>query len=114
MRNNRVAHCEQAGSLGCVYSTVAHNEIHHIHVRQLFAGAEMAGIKFHAAIDTVIRDNYIHHCSRGLWLDWMAQGTLVTGNLFHSNSGDDGLAEVDHGPFLFANNLFLSPVAYRV
>ena len=54
VRNNTISHCEQAGivgSLGAVFSVVTGNTIHDIHVRQLFAGAEMAGIKFHAAID---------------------------------------------------------------
>ncbi|HEY1788810.1 MAG TPA: hypothetical protein VGJ73_11670, partial [Verrucomicrobiae bacterium] len=47
------------------------------------------------------------HCYRGIWLDWMAQGTRVTGNLFHDN-GSDIFFEVDHGPFLADNNIFLS------
>jgi len=38
----------------------------------------------------------------------MAQGTRVTGNLYHDNLSDD-LFEVDHGPFLVDNNIFLSP-----
>ena len=57
VRNNTISHCEQAGivgSLGAAFSTVTGNTIHDIHVRRLFTGAEMAGIKFHAAIDTTI------------------------------------------------------------
>ncbi|MCB1128967.1 MAG: right-handed parallel beta-helix repeat-containing protein, partial [Verrucomicrobiae bacterium] len=84
VRNNVIAFCEQAGivgSLGAAFSTVEGNVIHDIHVRHLFTGAEMAGIKFHAAIDTVIRRNHIYRTTRGLWLDWMAQGTRVSGNL---------------------------------
>jgi len=38
-----------------------------------FYRAEMAGIKFHAAIDTVIRATTSTDLP-GLWLDWMAQG----------------------------------------
>jgi alpha-N-arabinofuranosidase len=112
VRNNRIAHCEQAGivgSLGAVFSTITGNVIHDIHVRRLFTGAEMAGIKIHAAIDTEIRGNHIYRTCRGLWLDWMAQGTHVTGNLLHDNDGSEDLfVEVDHGPFLVDNNLFLS------
>jgi alpha-L-arabinofuranosidase len=111
VRNNTVSHCEQAGivgSLGAAFSTVTGNTIHDIHVRQLFSGAEMAGIKFHAAIDTVIRGNHIYRTCRGLWLDWMAQGTRVSGNLFHDNATEDLFLEVDHGPFVVDNNLFLS------
>jgi hypothetical protein len=114
VRNNSISHCEQAGvvgSLGAVFSTVTGNDIHDIHVRGLFSGAEMAGIKFHAAIDVKIAHNHIYRTCRGLWLDWMAQGTRVTGNLFHDNLSQDVFVEVDHGPFFIDNNLFLSPVS---
>ncbi len=114
VRNNTISHCEQAGivgSLGAAFSTVTGNTIHDIHVRRLFSGAEMAGIKFHAAIDCVIRNNHIHRTCLGLWLDWMAQGTRVSGNLFHDNIGQDLFVEVDHGPFVVDNNLFLSSVS---
>lgn len=114
VRGNRVSHCEQAGivgSLGCAFSTVTGNDIHDIHVRKLFTGAEMAGIKFHAAIDAEISGNHIYRTCRGLWLDWMAQGTRVTRNLFHDNSSEDVFVEVNHGPFLFDNNLLLSRVS---
>jgi alpha-N-arabinofuranosidase len=112
VRNNHISHCEQTGvvgSLGCAFSVVTGNTIHDIHVRQLFGGAEMAGIKFHGAIDVEIRGNHIYRTDRGLWLDWMAQGTRVTGNLFHDNRDQDLFVEVDHGPFLVDNNIFLSP-----
>jgi alpha-L-arabinofuranosidase len=114
VRNNTVAHCEQAGivgSLGAAFCTVTGNTIHDIHVRRLFTGAEMAGIKFHAAIDTTIGNNHIYRTCRGLWLDWMAQGTRVSGNLFHDNASEDLFVEVNHGPFLVDNNIFLSPVS---
>ena len=78
VRNNHVSHCEQAGivgSLGAIFSVISDNIVHDIHVRRLFGGAEQAGIKIHAAIDTEISRNHIFHTSRGLWLDWMAQGT---------------------------------------
>jgi alpha-N-arabinofuranosidase len=117
VRNNTISHCEQAGivgSLGAVFSTVTGNTIHDIHVRQLFSGAEMAGIKFHAAIDVQISRNHIYRTCRGLWLDWMAQGTRVSANLFHENQSQDLFVEVDHGPFLVDNNLFLSPTTLLV
>jgi alpha-N-arabinofuranosidase len=110
VRNNEISHCEQAGivgSLGAVFSTITGNTIHDIHVRQLFTGAEMAGIKFHGAIDVEISHNHIYRTCRGTWLDWMAQGTHLTGNLYHDNS-NDLFTEVDHGPILVDNNLFLS------
>jgi len=113
VRNNAIAHCEQAGlvgSMGAVFSTITGNVIHDIHVRRLFTGAEMAGIKIHAAIDTTISHNHIYRTSRGIWLDWMAQGTRVTRNLLHDNGPrEDLFVEVNHGPFLVDNNIFLSP-----
>ncbi len=114
VRGNTISHCEQAGivgSLGPAFSLVEGNVIHDIHVRRLFTGAEMAGIKFHAAIDTVIRQNRIFRTNMGLWLDWMAQGTRVSRNLFHDNAGQDLFVEVNHGPFVVDNNLFLSPTS---
>ncbi len=115
VRNNTISHCEQAGivgSLGAVFSVVSGNTIHDIHVRRLFTGAEMAGIKFHAAVDVQIVHNHIYKTVRGIWLDWMAQGTRVSGNLLHDNvEAEDLFVEVDHGPFLVDNNIFLSPVS---
>jgi len=113
VRNNHISHCEQAGlvgSMGAVFSTITGNVIHDIHVRRLFTGAEMAGIKIHAAIDTEISRNHIYRTCRGIWLDWMAQGTRVTRNLLHdNNTSEDLFVEVNHGPFLVDNNIFLSP-----
>jgi alpha-N-arabinofuranosidase len=129
VRNNNISHCEQAGivgSLGAVFSAISNNSIHDIHVRRLFTGCEQAGIKLHAAIDVLINHNHIYRCNRGLWLDWMAQGTQVTDNLLHDNASDkvdwpkkweanlpggeqDIFLEVNHGPILIANNLLLSP-----
>ena len=114
VRNNHISHCEQAGivgSMGAVFCTVAGNTIHDINFRGLFGGAEMAGIKFHGAIDTLISRNHVFRCGGlgGIWLDWMAQGTRVTGNLLHDNTPQDLFVEVNHGPFLVDNNLFLSP-----
>ncbi|MBN2477150.1 MAG: carbohydrate-binding protein [Pirellulales bacterium] len=114
VRNNTISHCEQAGivgSLGAAFSTIEGNIIHDIHLRHLFTGAEMSGIKIHAAIDATIRRNHIYRCSMGLWLDWMAQGTRVSRNLFHDNTGQDLFVEVNHGPFVVDNNLFLSSVS---
>lgn len=111
VRNNTISHCEQTGivgSLGAVFSSITGNTIHDIHVRQLFTGAEMAGIKLHAAIDVEIRNNHIYNTCRGIWLDWMAQGARVTRNLLHDNLDQDLFVEVDHGPFIVDNNIFMS------
>jgi alpha-N-arabinofuranosidase len=115
VRNYHISHCEQAGivgSMGAVFSTITGNVIHEIHVRRLFTGAEMAGIKIHAAIDTLISHNHIYRTCRGIWLDWMAQGTRVTRNLLHDNKpSEDLFVEVNHGPFLIEHNLLFSPIA---
>lgn len=117
VRNNHVSHCEMAGicgSLGPIFCEVTGNVIHDIHVRRAFAGWEMAGIKFHGAIDTRIAGNHVYRCGRGLWLDWMSQGTRVTGNLFHDNGPDPDLfLEVNHGPCVIDHNLFLSRRSFQ-
>jgi alpha-N-arabinofuranosidase len=113
VRNNTISDCGQAGivgSMGAAFSEITHNTIHDIHVRRTFTGAEMAGIKFHGAIDVQISRNRIYRTCRGLWLDWMAQGTRVSKNLFYQND-EDVFVEVDHGPFLLDNNLLLSALS---
>lgn len=110
VRDNDISHCEQGGivgSLGGAFSSISNNDIHDIHVMNWFSGAEMAGIKLHGAIDVTIARNHIYRTCLGIWLDWMAQGTRVSGNLFHDNRSDI-FFEVDHGPFLVDNNIFLS------
>ena len=117
VRGNDISFCEQGGivgSLGCAFSVITRNNIHDIHIRRLFKGAEMAGIKLHGAIDVEISGNHIYRTCRGIWLDWMAQGTRISGNLFHENSFDDLFTEVDHGPYLVDNNLFFSPTSLRI
>ena len=117
VRNNHISHCEQAGivgSMGAAFSEITGNEIYDIYIRRLFSGAEIAGIKFHGAVDTVISNNHIYRTCRGIWLDWMTQGTRVTGNLLHNNGhGADLFVEVNHGPFLVDNNIMLSRWSIR-
>ncbi len=111
VRHNTIFHCEQAGicgSLGAIFSRIENNHIYNIWTKRQFSGAEIAGIKLHAAIDTLIRGNRIHNAARGLWLDWMAQGTRVTCNLLYDNSIEDLFVEVNHGPFVVDHNLLLS------
>lgn len=115
VRNNLIEHCEQAGivgSLGAIFSEVSGNVIREIHMQRFFSGAEQAGIKFHAPIDTLIAGNHIYRCNCGIWLDWMTQGTRITGNLCHDNDLDQDLfVEVNHGPFVVDHNIFLSRIA---
>jgi hypothetical protein len=116
VRDNVVSDCEQAGivgSLAPVFSRITGNHIYNIWAKRQFAGAEMGGIKLHGAIDVLIERNRIHNAGRGLWMDWMAQGTRISRNLLYDNTTDDLFVEVDHGPFLVDNNVFLSDVALR-
>ncbi len=133
VRRCEIHDCGQTGivgHLGGVFSIIEDNHIHHINNKQNLAGAEIGGIKMHAAIDVIYRRNHIHHCTRGLWLDWQAQGTRVTQNVFHDNTvpfdylledprgafsaGEDIFIEVSHGPTLIDNNLLLSDRAVKL
>ncbi|WP_254560021.1 right-handed parallel beta-helix repeat-containing protein [Dyadobacter diqingensis] len=114
VRNNRIFNCEQTGicgSMGAVFSTIENNHIYNIWVKRQFDGAEISGIKFHAPIDVTIRKNKIHDSARGIWLDWMTQGTRVSRNLFYNNAKQDLWLEVNHGPYIVDNNIFLSSEA---
>ncbi|MEQ8600530.1 MAG: right-handed parallel beta-helix repeat-containing protein [Devosia sp.] len=117
VQNNEVYRCEMAGicgSLGAAFSHVRGNHVHHIFVQRQFHGAEMAGIKFHAALDSLIEGNCLHHCGMyGLWLDWMTQGTRVHANLMFDNKDFDLFSEVNHGPYVVDNNILLSHRAIR-
>ncbi len=116
VRNNEIFACEQTGmcgSMGAAFSLIENNHIHHIWTKRQFSGAEIGGIKFHAAIDTKIVNNRIHDTGRGIWLDWMAQGARVSQNLLYNNSSEDLFLEVNHGPTLIDNNLMLSAASVR-
>lgn len=112
VRNNEIYNCGQAGIVGCMggaFSTIRGNHIHHVNIRGEFSGAEMAGIKLHAAIDVAIEQNVIHDCNKGIWLDWEAQGAAVRRNvLFRNDQEEDLFLEVCHGPCLVENNVLLS------
>ncbi len=111
VRNNEIYNCEQTaicGSMGAAFCIVENNYIHDIYSRRRWNGYEMAGIKFHGAIDAIIRNNRINNCSYGIFLDWMHQGTRISKNLLYNNDKNDMYLEVNHGPTLVDNNLFLS------
>ncbi len=132
VRRCEIHDCGQTGivgHLGGVFSVIEDNHIYNINNKQNLSGAEIGGIKMHAAIDVIFRRNHIHHCTRGIWLDWQAQGTRVTGNVFHDNClphdfelngpifgsiGEDIFVEVSHGPTLIDNNILLSDRAVKI
>ncbi len=116
IRRNTIYDCGQnaiVGHLGCAFSTIEDNHIHGIGVKREFYGYEIAGIKLHAAIDVVIRHNRIHDCSLGTWLDWQAQGTRLSRNVYYDNCRDL-FVEVSHGPYLVEHNIFGSPAALEL
>lgn len=129
IRRNNIHHCEQGGiigRMGGVFSVIEDNHIHHINNMMEQGGAEIAGIKMHAAIDVVMRRNHIHHCTMGIWCDWEAQGTRLSQNLLHDNQrpafakplkggmmSQDIFVEVSHGPTLIDNNILLSDASLR-
>jgi hypothetical protein len=116
VRNNTIFDCEKNGihgSLGAVFSRIENNHIYNIYTKRQFSGADIAGIKFLGAIDVLIKNNCIHNAFRGIWMDWMAQGTHITRNLCYNNFNDDLFCEVDHGPYLVDNNIFLSETGFR-
>jgi len=111
VRKNTIFNCEQAGicgSLGAVFSQITDNHIHDIWTKRQFEGDEIAGIKIHASIDMLIRKNRIHNTGKGIWVDWMAQGTRINGNLCYDNILQDFYSEVNHGPYIVDNNILLS------
>jgi len=129
VRRNNIHHCEQGGiigRMGGVFSIIEDNHIHHINNMMELGGAEISGIKMHAAIDVIMRRNHIHHCTMGIWTDWEAQGTRITQNLLHDNQrpafakplrggmmSQDLFVEVGHGPTLIDNNILLSDASLR-
>lgn len=130
IRRNNIHHCEQGGiigRMGGVFSIIEDNHIHHINNMMELGGAEIAGIKMHAAIDVIMRRNHIHHCTMGIWTDWEAQGTRISQNLLHDNQrpdfaqhlpggmgAQDIFVEVGHGPTLIDNNILLSDASLRM
>ncbi len=130
VRRCNIHHCEQTGivgRMGCVFSIIEDNHIHHINNMMQLCGAEISAIKLHAAIDVIFRRNHIHHSTMGIWCDWEAQGTRITQNLLHDNFVPQGsvrsphsmisqdiFIEVSHGPTLIDNNIMMSQMALRL
>src|SRR6478736_4317944 len=72
VRRNEIRDCGQngvVGHLGCAFSTIADNHIHHIGTKHEFSGYEVAGIKLHAPLDVTVEHNRVHDTTLGIWLD---------------------------------------------
>ncbi len=114
IRNNKIYDCGQngiVGHMGSAFSEIYGNEIFRIGTKHEYYGHELGGIKLHAAIDTYIHNNYIHHCTLGTWLDWQAQGIRVSSNIYDGNNRDFFI-EVTHGPYMVDNNIFTSEYTF--
>ena len=115
IRNNVIRRCGQAGIYGCygaVGSIIEGNVITETNYRNEWFGTNQAAIKILFAIDVVIRDNLliaaagVNNGTKGIWLDWGAQNTRVTGNLIHDFGSGRGLfLEVNFGPVIVDDNV---------
>jgi len=113
VRNNTIFNCGQTGmcgSMGAAFSTITGNHIYNIWRKRQYSGAEIGAIKFHAPIDVVISHNCLHDANKGMWMDWMTQGTRITSNVCYNNDFADLFSEVNHGPYLVDNNIFMSGI----
>ncbi|MEO1244344.1 MAG: right-handed parallel beta-helix repeat-containing protein [Pseudomonadota bacterium] len=115
VRRNRIHNCGATGingNMGASFSLIEGNHIFDIHRDRSWSGLEQGGIKLHAAVDTIVRNNVIYRAAHGraraLWIDWLAQGTVIEGNVCFDNERTDLFLEVSHGPTLVNNNVFLS------
>ena len=121
--SNHISRCGQAGivgAVGCAGSIVEHNVIEEISYLREFGGAETAAIKFHLPVNVIIRHNLIrgvyvpqtksdkdHLQAVGIWFDWGGQNARITGNTIYNCEGDGVIFEINHGPILCDNNVFV-------
>ena len=123
VRNNEIRRCAQsgiAGDGGNKLSLIEGNRIENINYSKQFGGWETAGIKFHGAVDVIIRDNLINgvygisgEAAFGIWLDWEAQGTRISGNVISNTDNNSLYMEVNHGPILVDNNVIIGGGVYE-
>jgi len=111
IRNNVIMRCGQSGITGMLYiknSQIVGNHIEEINYRNEFGGAETAAIKHHYGAGLHIAGNFIRGVTagHGIWADvfnnnWRVEGNVVLGAGFYAV-----MAEANHGPNLYANNVF--------
>jgi alpha-N-arabinofuranosidase len=116
VRNNIIKRCGQAGiagQKGATRSLISGNFIEDTNYRKEFGGWETAAIKFHNSVDTVISDNLIrgvYHQKQGafgIWIDYANQSIRVTGNIIYDTQAAPFFIEMNHGPILVDNNIFV-------
>ncbi|MDP6635397.1 MAG: right-handed parallel beta-helix repeat-containing protein [Phycisphaerae bacterium] len=118
IRNNVIKRCGQTSIYGCygaVGSIIEGNVISETNYRNEWFGSNQAAIKILFPIDVIIRNNLIigtpkvRNGTRGIWLDWGSQNTRVTGNVVcdFSTSGEGLKLEVNFGPLIVDNNVFV-------
>ena len=116
IRNNEIRDCGQAGIhgfKGWTGSIIEGNLIENISAKKEFGGYETGGIKLHDAVDVVVKNNIIRKVYvggpgqyAGIWIDWGAQGTRVTGNVVYDMEAAALFLQNAHGPVLVDNNIF--------
>lgn len=120
VRNNWIQRCGEAGIhgyKGWAASLIEGNLIEDINCKKQFGGCESGGMKLHHAVDVTIRNNIVRRVYAGIggqyvgiWIDWAAQGTRVTGNVVYDMDEWIGWSlyiQSSHcGPVLVDNNIF--------
>ena len=116
IRNNIIRRCGQAGIAGQSGSTrslISGNLIEDTNYRKEFGGWETAAIKLHCSVDIVIDNNLIrgvYHrkdAAYGIWIDWGNQGARITRNIVCDTQAAALFLEMNHGPTLVDNNIFI-------
>ncbi|CAN5211605.1 hypothetical protein BH09BAC3_BH09BAC3_25730 [soil metagenome] len=117
IRNNYIHHCGQAGIIGkngATRSKITGNLIEDINYLREFGGYETAGIKFHRTTDVVISNNVIRGVRNlfstagfGIWIDFVNQGTRISGNIIYDIDNYCIHLEMNHGPLLLDNNVII-------
>jgi hypothetical protein len=113
VKNNLIERCGQVaivGMQGWTRGVIEGNLIQDIDYRQRLTGDEMSAIKFHNAMDAVIKNNIIRrvHNGNGIWVDWGNSGVRITGNVIYDIYDWSAIFfEMNHGPLITDNNIFI-------
>lgn len=124
IRNNWIQRCGEAGIhgyKGWAASLIEGNLIEDINCKKQFGGNESGGMKLHHAIDVTVRNNIVRRVYAGkggqfagIWIDWAAQGTRITGNVVYELDEWSGWAffmQNSHcSPVLVDNNIFYGQI----